>query len=326
MFVVFDLETTGFSSIRDDVVQFAYIVYDERNFPIRAESLYYYYEGMSWSEEAYNVHHLSQEFLKTHADKFEENLIKMYATLMLANVCGHNAKGFDCPFAVNWLSRMGLPGLQFRCIQDTMTAFKPVTHRPKISLIKLAGLLNVTDETVNYWVDRVFGDKMGTQAHNAAFDTMRTALITLLGLHKNYISFNPEEFNESVYTDEDFEVEEVNIPRDNLLIRIRTATGIKPILITSQYTYVDIPHSSWMSLTATTQCIQGVFEEVGDHYELNKYITTLKFYEKSGSACSIELSIRDMQPVDFYVHQNRDNLVNGFNSGVEPLEWRFENV
>lgn len=326
MFVVFDLETTGFSSIRDDVVQFAYIVYDDRNYAVRAESLYFYYEGMSWSEEAYNVHKLSKEFLKTHEDKFEENLIKMYATLMLANVCGHNVKSFDCPFAVNWLARMGMPGLQFRVIQDTMTAFKPVTRRPKISLIKLSNLLGITDDTVIFWVDRVFGDKLGVQAHNAAFDTMRTALITIMGIHKNYINFNPETFVDSSYADEDLETEEVDIPRDNLLIRVRTSQGVKPILLTSQFTYNDIPHESWASLVGTTQCLHGVFEEVGDCYQLNTYITSLRFRKKSGSASSIELVIRNSEPVDFYVHNNRANLVNGFNAGAEQLEWRFENV
>lgn len=327
MFVVFDLETTGFSSIRDDIIQFAYIVCDDKNYMVRAESLYFYYDGMSWSEEAYAVHNISKEFLKTQEDKFEENLIKMYATLMLANVCGHNVKSFDCPFAVNWLARMGMPGLQFRVIQDTMTAFKPITRRPKISLIKLANLLSITDETVTFWVDRVFGDKLGTQAHNAAFDTMRTALITLMGIHKNYINFNPEVFVDDSYTDEDLETEDVSIPRDNLLIRVRENGTVKPILITSQLSYIDIPHSSWSSLVGTTQCLQGVFEEVEPYtFKLEKYITCLHFTKQKGSACTLTLCIGDNPPKDFYTLPNRDTLVSGFNTDTEPLEWRFENV
>lgn len=47
MFVVFDIETTGLSTTSCDIVQFAYIMFDSNNMFVKAENLYYYYEGMS---------------------------------------------------------------------------------------------------------------------------------------------------------------------------------------------------------------------------------------------------------------------------------------
>lgn len=332
MFVVFDLETTGFSSIVNDVIQFAYIVYDSNNMIVRAESLYFYYEGMSWSEEAYQVHQISPEMLRQHADKFEENLVKMYATLMLANVCGHNAKSFDCPFATNWLSRMGLPGLQFRKIQDTMLQMRPISRRPKIKLIKLAEMLNVTDEVTRKLTQKVFGDEIAQQAHNAAFDTMRTALITIIGINKHYISFNDEAEDTAIYTDEDLERDDFTIPAENMLIRIREESGeVVPVLLTSQTQYMKDVDKRYDAITHTTQCLEGVFlleENSPDKkvYVLRKHQSCIKFVELN-DGCRFYLQLRDNLPEqEFYTLGNRAAFVNSFNSGTDAGEWRFSDV
>ena len=76
MFVVFDLETTGLSSMQNDIIQFSYIMFDSNNMFVRADNLYFYYEGMSWSQEVADISHgISLDFLKTQADKFKENVI-----------------------------------------------------------------------------------------------------------------------------------------------------------------------------------------------------------------------------------------------------------
>ena len=141
MFVVFDLETTGLSSMQNDIIQFSYIMFDSNNMFVRADNLYFYYEGMSWNQEVADISHgISLDFLKTQADKFKENVIKMYTVLNHANVCGHNSNSFDCPFVKNWLKRMGLSDFEFGIQQDTMLAFRPYTKRARIKLTKLAAM------------------------------------------------------------------------------------------------------------------------------------------------------------------------------------------
>ena len=193
MYVVFDIETTGLSTTHDDIIQFSYCMFDNNSNLVKAETLYYYYEKMCWSEEAYNIHHISQDYLKQHADKFEENLVKMYSILQYNNICGHNVKSFDAIFCRNWLSRFGLPTLQYRVVQDTMLMFRPMTKRPRIKLIKLQEMLGISDDTVNSMRDMWFNGGITTDAmtsHNAEWDTTLTAIITLIGINKGYCNFD----------------------------------------------------------------------------------------------------------------------------------------
>lgn len=191
MFVVFDLETTGLSSMQNDIIQFSYIMFDSNNMFVRADNLYFYYEGMSWNQEVADISHgISLDFLKTQADKFKENVIKMYTVLNHANVCGHNSNSFDCPFVKNWLKRMGLSDFEFGIQQDTMLAFRPYTKRARIKLTKLAAMCGLSDAEVDYATKLWFGITESTQSHDARFDTAMTALLTIGGINKKLITFD----------------------------------------------------------------------------------------------------------------------------------------
>ena len=202
MYVVFDLETTGLDSNCCDIIEFSYIAFDEyTNQPVRSETLYYYYPNMRWSEEAYAIHQIPLEFLKTQADKFQENVIKMFAILNRGKVCGHNAAKFDCVFATNWLQRMGMPRLKYDRIEDTMTMFKSITKTSRISLAKLRERLGIDEDTVNVLRDVWYhnGEKTDDMsAHNAEWDVTATSLILMKGINNGFVSFLPTPKNDEV--------------------------------------------------------------------------------------------------------------------------------
>lgn len=219
MFVVFDIETTGLSTTTNDIIQFAYCMFDSNNQFVKAENLYFYYEGMSWSQEAADAsHHLSLEFLKQYEADFEKNILKMYSVLNRCNVIGHNSDSFDCPFVKNWLARRGLEDFAFGIQQDTMKAFKPVTKRARVKLTKLAEMLGCNHASINYFAEVWFGQQNIRGPHDAAYDVAMTAIITLQGIAKNLIAFNPivvDQVADNVdYDDYDEITPEVNLPID----------------------------------------------------------------------------------------------------------------
>lgn len=327
MFTVFDLETTGFSSMAHDIIQFAYITYNENNIPVKAESLYFYYEGMSWSEEAYEVHKIPMEFLKQHEDKFEENCIKMYAVLMNGNVCGHNAKSFDCVFAKNWLSRMGLYNLKYRCIQDTMTAFKPITRRPRIKLIRLAEILGVTDDVVQRLTASVFKDSLATGAHNAAFDTMRTGIITCIGLRKNLIDFSGVALTADDYSENDLYDKEDNVlGRDPIGMLVRISNGEdepETVYVSPNPEYdTDVPTEAEIkNLKGTDRCLRSVFKPIANNIWEIRCNRSVIVLSKNDGKWSMTLQLMSTMPVvDFFEHPNRSVFVEAFNDNIPEWE------
>lgn len=204
MFTVFDIETTGLSSMNNDVIQFAYVMFDSNNQFVKSDNLYFYYEGMSWDQHVADIsHHISLDFLRTQKDKFKENLIKMAAVLNRANVCGHNVVAFDCPFVRNWLKRMGISDFEFGIQQDTMTAFRPLIKQARIKLTKLSGMCGLTEDSINYATKLWFGNIDRVASHDARYDVAATALLTLGGINKKLIMFDKPVIHEEYVEDSD---------------------------------------------------------------------------------------------------------------------------
>lgn len=190
-FVVFDIETTGLSSFHNEIIQFAYVMFDSNNNFVKAENLYFYREGMHWDQAlADRIHHFSLSFLKQYEDKFEENLLKMYTVLNRANVCGYNSNSFDCPFVKNWLSKFGLNDFEFGVKQDAMIGLRPISKRARCKLTKMIELFELSDDSVAGVASLWFDSAQRHSAHDAVYDTTATALLTLEGLRRGYMSFD----------------------------------------------------------------------------------------------------------------------------------------
>ena len=192
MVVVFDLETTGFSTLNDDIVEFSYISFEDDGTFLRSERMYMYHLGMVMPESAYNVHHISLDFLKQFEDQFTQNIVKMYSILNGNTVCGFNSDKFDCPFASNWLMRMGVSELQFERTIDIMKVYRPVTHQAQIKLTKLSDKMDVTPDVINFFMNIWFPDQGASHAHEASYDTVATAILFQKALKSGLIQLGPQ--------------------------------------------------------------------------------------------------------------------------------------
>ena len=176
LYTVFDLETTGFDSTRDDVVQLAYTRLDSKLHLVSSGNLYFYYDNMHWSEEAYAVHKIPQSFLQQHKDSFSENVRTAYAILQQGNLIGHNCDSFDIPFIANFLGRMGTPHVSPRRSFDTMKLFtKSFGKRPKLS--DLPKHLDLSERQINFCLKNCFPDTTDSISfHDARYDVAVTTL------------------------------------------------------------------------------------------------------------------------------------------------------
>lgn len=204
MYVVIDLETTGFDKMNDDIIQFSYVAFDAQLNFVRAETMYYYYKGMSWSEDAYKVHKIPLSELEKHADEFKQNLIKMYAILNNNFIIGYNSQHFDGPFAQAWLMRMGIIGLNFSNHMDMMIEFKPVYKKARMSLVNLCNMLGFTPEKIRAQANAWLSDGQDSKelhAHDAYYDTVATAMLLIEAVSRGLIGYAGETGEVAVHED-----------------------------------------------------------------------------------------------------------------------------
>lgn len=103
--IFFDVETTGLHVIRDRIIQLAMIKYkksgaiEELNLLINP--------GVPISEEAYQVHGISNEMLK-NKPTFLQVAPKIFEFMKGADLAGYNSNRFDVPILMEEMSRCNL--------------------------------------------------------------------------------------------------------------------------------------------------------------------------------------------------------------------------
>lgn len=194
-YIVYDLEASGLSESICDIQQCSILVFDDDHTLIRAENLYFYKKNMHFSQEAYEINHISLEFLEQYEDMFEENIVKMYALLNRARVVGYNNLEYDDPFVTTWLRRNGMSSFAIGASRDVMQIFKPIYKRSAIALVKLIpfvaehGILDLSDEIVGSVASMWFGED-ANGAHDARWDATATALLVQHAFRTGLASFN----------------------------------------------------------------------------------------------------------------------------------------
>lgn len=179
LYTYFDVETSGLDTMNDDVLSFSYMLADENLRVMRAETLYFWKEGVTkWSQQAYEVHGLSKEFLRQYADDYDKNLRKMYIAMSYSALVGFNSgwigndgliHGFDYSICKQFLIRNGLYEPKVLEFNDVM---KMAGRRIKCTA--LFDKLGLSRELAEAYTNVYFGED--AKAHNSAYDVVMTAM------------------------------------------------------------------------------------------------------------------------------------------------------
>ena len=170
----FDLETTGLSSKKDRIVQFALIGCDSTGSEIHLESLVN--PNSKIPLEASNIHGIYDEDVRNLSD-FSAHVNEIHEMLEGAVVIGHNIERFDWPFLRAEFLRAGMLMPEPLAILDTLIVARKLKIPRSHKLENLCQRFDITFEN----------------AHTAGAD----AAATLLLMHK-MMAAHPQHFRKSV--------------------------------------------------------------------------------------------------------------------------------
>ncbi|MGL5205505.1 MAG: 3'-5' exonuclease [Metamycoplasmataceae bacterium] len=169
MFIYFDLETTGFNPIEDEIIEI-YLIKEDRSGNIVDTYHAYFNPGIKLSNEIKEITKITDEILKDKKS-FREHAIKIIDFIGDDILIGHNIDAFDLPFLNGSLSKNHFPILQNKTY-DTM---KMARKRDKVSayakgykLIDLAIKYNL-----NFNANKLHGAKYDTEITRRIFHILK---------------------------------------------------------------------------------------------------------------------------------------------------------
>lgn len=189
LFTTIDIETTGLDKYNSDIIQFAYSVTNETGKLVKAECLFFYYPGVerSWSEEAFKIHQIPLQELRTHAEEFETNCKKMWIAVSKSNCVSYNGDRFDIPFIQKWLRKIGFPEPEVYTSFDVFKIFS--SHGLKGKLINAPEKIGLKEEIIQAITAKTFGES--GRAHLAYYDIVATNLCFNYAINKKWVNLNP---------------------------------------------------------------------------------------------------------------------------------------
>ena len=195
IFTVIDTETSGLSRENADVLSFSYALTDGKEI-LAADTLYFWTDGMQWTQESYEIHGLSKEFLSQYKDDFDKNLRAMYSVVQGSILVGYNSgyidkfgvlHGFDYQVIKNFLLRnmldFPIPSSFVDLLKIARSRETSATNKKLQSMVDYYGILREDIARVN---NTVYPDSKAV-AHNSGYDVICTAYVLKEMLAKDLI-------------------------------------------------------------------------------------------------------------------------------------------
>ena len=202
---VYDIETNGFveKGVYPDVYQLGFIRVDT-NFRVHGSGSLYFYDSVTFADykqDAGDVHGISESFLKTHEDKFNENIATAYAILNECLTVGKNNLSFDNNVIREFINKYRpAKSAPFRMgktidVQSYMGIFYrewctahgvPVTTRKTGTLSEYMNVMGINEVVVKTFAKNNNIKLDEARPHDALFDATLTymCLIYLMSIKK----------------------------------------------------------------------------------------------------------------------------------------------
>lgn len=195
IYTVIDIETSGLSRENADVLSFSYALTDGKEI-LAADTLYFWTEGMQWSQESYEIHGLSKEFLSQYKDDFDKNLRAMFSVIQDSILVGYNSgyidkfgvlHGFDYQVIKNFLLRNMLDfPIPSSFVDLLKIARSRETNAPNKKLQSIVDYYGISREAIARVNDIVFPGSKAV-AHNSGYDVVCTVYVLKEMLAKELI-------------------------------------------------------------------------------------------------------------------------------------------
>ena len=195
IYTVIDIETSGLSRENADVLSFSYALTDGKEI-LAADTLYFWTDGMQWSQESYEIHGLSKEFLSQYKDDFDKNLRAMFSVVQDSVLVGYNSgymdkfgvlHGFDYQVIKNFLLRNMLDFPIPSSFVDILKISRiRETNAPNKKLQSMVDYYGISREEIARVNNTVYPDSKAV-AHNSGYDVVCTAYILKEMLAKDLI-------------------------------------------------------------------------------------------------------------------------------------------
>lgn len=195
IYTVIDIETSGLSRENADVLSFSYALTDGKEI-LAADTLYFWTEGMQWSQESYEIHGLSKEFLSQYKDDFDKNLRAMFSVVQDSVLVGYNSgyidkfgvlHGFDYQVIKNFLLRNMLDfPIPSSFVDLLKIARSRETNAPNKKLQSMVDYYGISREEIARVNNTVYPGSKAV-AHNSGYDVVCTAYVLKEMLAKDLI-------------------------------------------------------------------------------------------------------------------------------------------
>lgn len=195
IYTVIDIETSGLSRENADVLSFSYALTDGKEI-LAADTLYFWTDGMQWSQESYEIHGLSKEFLSQYKDDFDKNLRAMFSVVQDSVLVGYNSgymdkfgvlHGFDYQVIKNFLLRNMLDfPIPSSFVDFLKIARSRETNAPNKKLQSIVDYYGISREAIVRVNDIVFPGSKAV-AHNSGYDVVCTVYVLKEMLAKDLI-------------------------------------------------------------------------------------------------------------------------------------------